>query len=45
MKIPRLVYMALFALLTSYVFVLPGYAQVLPATCEALAKAKRRRAG
>jgi len=36
MKISRIVYIAVFALLTSYVYILPGYTQVLPATCEAL---------
>ncbi|MEX0999020.1 MAG: IPTL-CTERM sorting domain-containing protein [Thermodesulfobacteriota bacterium] len=36
MKISRILYMAVFVLLTSYVYVLPGYTQVLPATCEAL---------
>ena len=36
MKIPRLVYIGVFVLLMSYVSVLPGYAQVLPATCDAL---------
>jgi hypothetical protein len=36
MKISGIVYIAVFALLTSYVYVLPGYTQVLPATCGAL---------